>query len=83
MDSLGINKQFDEMWNRRHGRKQAEMLLKRQLGPVKEYSASVVIQRFFEKVSLERQRKRNAKIIASGTEKDEMTDMYVTSISVK
>ncbi|EQC33497.1 hypothetical protein SDRG_09006 [Saprolegnia diclina VS20] len=60
MDQMGINKQFEEIWHRRRGKKQKERLLQREVGPVKEYSASVVIQRFLTKSKLQRQYARSA-----------------------
>jgi len=58
MDNLGINKQFDEMWNRSHGKKHAEVLMKRERSPVKNYSATVVIARFLLKSRLEREHRK-------------------------
>ncbi|KAH9101797.1 hypothetical protein AeMF1_021502 [Aphanomyces euteiches] len=59
MERLGINRQFDEMWFRNHGKKHQNNLTQRDKRPAKEYSATLVIQRFFEKVKLERKRRRS------------------------
>ncbi|ETV99149.1 hypothetical protein H310_08553 [Aphanomyces invadans] len=56
MERLGINKQFDEMWFRNHGKRHQANLLNRDKSHVKEYSASVVIQRFLARLRLNRQR---------------------------
>ncbi|OQR93148.1 Voltage-gated Ion Channel (VIC) Superfamily [Achlya hypogyna] len=68
MDQMGITKQFEELWHRRRGKKQKERLLQREVGPVKEYSASVVIQRFLTKSKLQRQyaRSTNSRRIVTG-----------------
>ncbi|KAF0724299.1 hypothetical protein Ae201684_016963 [Aphanomyces euteiches] len=58
MERLGINRQFDEMWFRNHGKRNHDKLAQRDKRPAKEYSATIVIQHFFERVKLERQRKR-------------------------
>ncbi|KAF0700741.1 Aste57867_8796 [Aphanomyces stellatus] len=58
MEKLGINKQFDEMWFRTHGKKHQNTLSRREKGRAKEYSATIVIQRFIARVRLERERKR-------------------------
>ncbi|ETV99152.1 hypothetical protein H310_08556 [Aphanomyces invadans] len=57
MEKLGINRQFDEMWFRNHGKRHQNTLTKRHKAHVKEYSASVVIQRFLQRVRLERARR--------------------------
>ncbi|RHZ31300.1 hypothetical protein DYB37_010542, partial [Aphanomyces astaci] len=74
MEQLGINKHFDEMWFRSHGKKHQNTLIHRQQVTAREYSATLVIQRFFEKVKLERQRRRNlARIHTYGTDITEQT----------
>ncbi|EQC33495.1 hypothetical protein SDRG_09004 [Saprolegnia diclina VS20] len=62
MDQLGINKQFDELWHRRRGKKQKDRLSMREVGRVKEYSATIMIQRFVQRARAKRLR---AKIAAT------------------
>ncbi|OQR93145.1 Voltage-gated Ion Channel (VIC) Superfamily, partial [Achlya hypogyna] len=61
MDQMGINKEFDEVWHRRRGKKQKDMLSRREVGRAKEYSATIMIQRFLYRSRLERQRRAKAK----------------------
>ncbi|KAF0692597.1 Aste57867_16338 [Aphanomyces stellatus] len=58
MEKLGINKQFDEMWFRAHGKKHQVALANRAKSSAKEYSAALIIQRFVGKTKLQLQRQR-------------------------
>ncbi|CAK4281977.1 unnamed protein product [Aphanomyces euteiches] len=65
MERLGINKQFDAVWFRNHGRRHETCLSTREKGHAKEYSSSVVIQRFLTKVRLHRQRELSKRTMDS------------------
>ncbi|OQS03796.1 Voltage-gated Ion Channel (VIC) Superfamily [Thraustotheca clavata] len=75
MEQMGITKQFEELWHRRRGQKQKEQLLQREVGPVKEYSASVVIQRFFAKSKLQLEYKRSTKKEIGGSKPGSQTTL--------
>ncbi|RHY17551.1 hypothetical protein DYB32_010499 [Aphanomyces invadans] len=55
----GINKQFDEMWFRTHGKKHHNALETKEKSPLREYSSALIIQRFLEKSKLERTRRQS------------------------
>ncbi|KAF0712726.1 Aste57867_4712 [Aphanomyces stellatus] len=57
MLNLGMNRHFDDMWFRAHGKKHKAVLVNRTIIPAKEYTGARVIQRFLERVHLERLRK--------------------------
>ncbi|KAF0685333.1 Aste57867_22753 [Aphanomyces stellatus] len=57
MEDYGINKQFDEMWFRTHGRKHRESLSSRIQMPSRRYAAAVIIQGFVARMHLAREGK--------------------------
>ncbi|ETV99146.1 hypothetical protein H310_08550 [Aphanomyces invadans] len=59
MEEKGINKQFDEMWFRTHGKKHHNALETKEKSPLREYSSALIIQRFLEKSKLERTRRQS------------------------
>ncbi|KDO23983.1 hypothetical protein SPRG_10680 [Saprolegnia parasitica CBS 223.65] len=70
MDQLGINKQFDELWHRRRGKKQKDRLSMREVGRVKEYSATIMIQRFVQRARAKRLRAKLAATDLSTSDPD-------------
>ncbi|KAF0724290.1 hypothetical protein Ae201684P_003319 [Aphanomyces euteiches] len=82
MEEKGINKQFDEMWFRTHGKKHQNVLENRKTTPVREYSATLIIQRFLARVRLERERKTNLSRRQSASLIGNQRDLQVESMEV-
>jgi hypothetical protein len=72
MEVKGINKQFDEMWFRTHGKKHQNALVQKEKSPLREYSSALIIQRFLAKARLERSsksRRTSKSVIFDGSTK--------------
>ncbi|KAF0713590.1 hypothetical protein AaE_011759, partial [Aphanomyces astaci] len=69
MEEKGINKQFDEMWFRTHGKKHQRALVQKERSPLREYSSALIIQRFLGKARLERTRRLSKSVAYDGSTK--------------